>query len=189
MTYYQFFGVAAPIISLIAFVPYLKSIFKGETKPSAASWWTWAILALVATTSAWVGGAPWPVLLLPGWLFVSQLGVAILSIKYGDNHWDKKNKVYVGGAILSILIWIVTGNPLIALGLTILSDLFASMPNFRHVARNPEQEDKLAWSLGWFSGLFVILAIQHWSFVESAWAIYFILNYTVIMYFIYRKRG
>jgi hypothetical protein len=185
----NFFGIAAPIVSAIAFVPYLISIIKGKTRPSAASWWTWTILALVATLSSWAGGAPWQVLLLPAWLFISQLCVAILSIKFGNNHWDFQNKAYLGGAIVSILIWIITGNPLLALGLIIISDLFASIPNFRHVSKNPGQEDKLAWSLGWLSGVCLVLAVKNWSFAESGWAIYFILNMTIVLYFLYRKKS
>ena len=188
MNYYEIFGIAAPIVSVIGFVPYFRSILQGKTKPSAASWWTWTVLAFVAVISSWVGGAPWPVLLLPAWLFVSQFAVAILSIKRGDNTWDLRNKLCVGGAIVGILLWIVTGNPLLALGLTIVSDLFASMPNFRHVFTNPEQEDKLAWTIGWFSAVFEVLAVKDWSFASSSWAIYFILNMTVVILLLYRKK-
>ncbi|MFZ1019731.1 MAG: hypothetical protein WAN61_01930, partial [Minisyncoccia bacterium] len=188
MNYNEIFGILAPAISFIAFVPYFKSILQGKTKPSAASWWTWAILAFVSVGSSWAGGAPWPVLILPAWLCVSQLAVAILSIKFGDNKWDWRNKICVLGALVGILLWALTGNPLLALGLSIVSDLFASMPNFRHVFLNPEQEDKLAWSIGWFSAVFEILAIKNWTFASSGWAIYFILNMTASLYFLYRKK-
>jgi hypothetical protein len=182
------FGILAPVVSAIAFIPYVISIFKGETKPSAASWWTWSILALVATLSAFAAHAALSVLLLPAWLFVSQLFVAILCIKFGDNHWDLRNKLCAASALISVAVWIFTGNPLLALGLTILADLFASIPNFRHVAKNPEQEDRFAWSLGWLSALFEIFAIKNWNFASYGWAIYFFLNMSVILFFLYRGK-
>ena len=188
ITLHDLFGIIAFIISAIAFIPYFISIFKGKTEPSTASWWTWTILALVATASSFAAGADWQVLILPAWLCLSQLAVAIVSIKYGDNHWDLRNKLCVAGAFVSIVLWIVTGNPLIALGLTILADLFASIPNFRHVAKNPELEDRFAWSLGWLSALLEIFAIKNWNFASSGWAIYFILNMSVVLFFLYRRK-
>jgi hypothetical protein len=188
MNYYEIFGITAPIVSVIAFVPYFKSILQNKTKPSSASWWTWTILTFVIVVSSWASGASWQVLLLPAWLCISQLAVSILSIKFGDNKWDSRNKICVGGAILGILFWALTGNPLLALGFSILSDLFASIPNFRHVFLNPEQENKIAWTIGWLSAVFEILAIKNWVFASSGWAIYFILNMTLILYFLYRKK-
>jgi hypothetical protein len=188
MTYYEIFGIAAPIVSLVAFIPYFISILKGKTKPSSASWSTWAILMFVITASSWASGAPWQVLLLPAWLCFSQLAGAILSIKYGDNKWDLRNKICVGGAILGILLWALTGDPLLALVLSIIADLFASIPNFRHVFLNPKQEDKLAWAIGWLSAVFQILAVAEWNFASGGWSVYFLLNESLILYFLYRKK-
>lgn len=185
---YEIFGIAAPIVSLVAFIPYFRSILKGKTRPSSPSWWTWTILAFVIVLSSWAGGAPWQVLLLPAWLCISHLAVSILSIKFGDNKLDLRNKICVGSAIFAILLWILTGNPLLALGLSILSDLFASIPNFRHVYLNPEQEDRIAWTIGWLSAVLEVLAIKNWTFAESGWALYFILNLTIILFFLYRKK-
>ena len=183
----EFFGIAAPIVSLIGFVPYLISILKGKTRPSSASWWTWTILSFVIVLSSWAGGAPWQILLLPTWLFILQLIVAVLSLKFGDKKWGLTNQICVGGAIFGILLWALTGNPLLALGLSILSDLIASIPNFRHVYLHPEQEDRLAWTIGWLSAILEILAIKNWTFVESSWAVYFILNMSLTLCFLYRK--
>ena len=187
MNNYEIFGIIASIVSVISFIPYLISIFKGETKPSSASWWTWTILMFIAVISSWAGGAPWQILLLPSWLCISQLVVSILSIKYGDNDWDLLNKLYIGGAIIGLLLWVLTGNPLLALGFSIVADLFASIPNFRHVFFNPEQEDRFAWTLGWLAAFFEILAIKNWTFASSAWPIYFILNMTVVLFFLYKR--
>jgi hypothetical protein len=188
MNHHEIFGITALIISLVSFFPYLKSILNGKTKPSAASWWTWTLISFVSVISSWAGGAPWQVLLLPSWLCVSELIISILSMKYGDKKWDSFNKISIGGAIVGILLWVVTGNPLLALGFSILADLFASIPNFRHVFFNPEQEDRFAWTLGWMAAFFEILAVSKWTFAASGWAIYFILNMTTVLFFLYRKR-
>ena len=188
MNHYEIFGIIAPIVSFVSIVPYIKSILKGKTKPSSASWWTWTISTFIIVISSLSSGVSWQILLLPAWLCIYQLLVSILSIKFGDKKWDVKNKIYVGIAFFGILLWILTNNALLALGFSILSDLFASMPNFRHIFINPEQENKIAWIIGWLSAVFEILAVKNWTLASSGWAIYFILNMTAILFFLYRKK-
>ena len=183
----NFFAIAATIISAVAFIPYIWSIIKGETRPSGASWWSWTIINTITVFSSWFAGASWQVLLLPAWLCVSQLAISILSIKRGDNNWDGLNKFCVGGALLGVGLWMVTGQPLIALSISIAADLLASVPNFRHAFKNPEQENKLGWGLGWFSAVFEMFTINKWSLAESGWPLYFLFNMSATLFLVMRK--
>jgi hypothetical protein len=81
---------------------------------------------------------------------------------------------------------VITREPLLALGFTIIADLFASLPNFRHVAKNPEHEDKLAWGIGWLSAVLVLFAISEWNLASSSWAVYYFLNMSLIFYLLSR---
>lgn len=182
-----FFAVASSVASVVAFIPYVWAILKGQTKPSGASWWTWSFITLITTVSAWFAGASWPVLLLPFWLCFSQLFVAILSLKFGDNNWDFLNTACVIGAGIGVLLWLVTGQPLLALAVSIIADLLASIPNIRHTFLRPEDESKLGWTLGWLSAVFEIFAIGQWTLAESGWALYFLLNMTITFVLVWRK--
>ncbi len=186
VTVREFFGIAAGIVSLLAFLPYVFDILKGNTKPSGASWWTWTLLTAVTVLSSWFAGAPWQVLILPTWLCFSQFGVAILSLKYGDSTWDRLNKICIGGACVGILLWILTGQPLIALFISILADFLASVPNFRHAFLHPEQESLNGWALGWLSAVLEIFAISAWSLAESGWAVYFLINMSITLFLVSR---
>ncbi len=183
---HQFFGIAAGALSVAAFTPYLWAIIKGQTKPSAASWWTWFFISLITTSSSWYAGASWGVLVLPLWLCFSYLLVAVLSITRGDNNWDLLNKMCVAGAVFGALLWWITGEPLVALAFSIVADLFASVPNFRHVWKNPEQENRLGWTLGWASATLELFAVSRWSLAESGWAVYFFLNMTATLFLLWR---
>ncbi len=183
---YWVIGAIATILSVIAFIPYFKSIIQNKTRPSGASWWTWSIITIITVLSSRTAGASWEVLMLPIWLCVSQLVVAILSIKKGDNNWDVWNKMCVVGALSGMGIWLITGEPLIALIISVIADLLASIPNFRHTFTNPEQEDRLAWTLGFGSAILELFAIQNWSLAESSWAIYFALNMTIVLLLVWR---
>lgn len=181
-------GTAATILSVVAFVPYIRSILQNKTRPSSASWWTWTLLAFITVISSRAAGAPWAVLILPIWLCISQLGVAILALKQGDNNWDRLNQFCVAGALAGTLLWVVTGEPLIALLVSIVADFLASVPNFRHIWKNPEQENRLGWMLGWGSAMLEILTIRNWSLAESGWAIYFFINMSIVFILLYRSK-
>ncbi len=183
----QFFGIAATILSILGTLPYIRSILKGETKPSGASWWTWTLLAIITVISSWAAGAPLEVLFLPIWLVVLQLTIALLSIKYGDNNWDKLNKFCVLLACVGMALWWFTGEPLLALAFSIVADVFASIPNIRHVWTNPEQENRIAWTIGWSASVAELFAVTQWSLAESSWAIYFFANMTITILLIWRR--
>jgi hypothetical protein len=183
---HELFGIAAGIISVIALVPYLKSILKGQTRPSGASWWTWSLITIITVASSWYAGATWKVLVLPLWLCAAQLTVAVLSVKYGDNNWDKTNKLCVAGALFGVGLWLATGEALFALVIGIISDLLASIPNLRHCWNNPEQEDRKGWTLGWVSSVLEMSAVSSWTLAESGWAVYFFLNMTSTLLLVWR---
>ena len=180
------FGIAAGTVSITGFFIYIGSVVKGRTRPSGPSWWTWTLFAGIIVTSSWFAGAPWQVLILPLSLCISQFGVALLSIKYGDNNWGLSNKIYVSSALLAIVLWFLTGEPLIALIFSIIADFFASIPNFRHTWIYPAQENRTSWTLDWFSAILEIFTVSQWSIIESGWAIYFLLNMSVMLILVWR---
>lgn len=183
---YNFWGIVAVITSLVAFIPYIFSILKGKTKPSAPSWLTWTFLTFVVVISSRAAGASWQVLLLPIWLCFSQFLVTVLAIKWGDNNWDKININCIALAIIGVGLWWFTGNPLLALFSVIVADSFASIPNFRHVWINPEQENLTGWTLGWLSSVFELFTVHEWSLAESGWAVYFFLNMSITLFLVIR---
>jgi len=188
LTIQNTFVVIASLLSAIASLPYIYSILRGETKPSGASWWSWTLITMVTVVSSWFAGASWQVLVLPIWLCFVQFGIAILSIKRGDNNWDGLNKVCVAGVLVGVILWILVGEPLIALVIGIIADMLASIPNFRHVFKNPEQENRTGWTLGWLSSVFELFAMGKWSVAESGWALYFFGNMTVTLFLVWRKQ-
>jgi len=185
-SYNEFLGVAAGIISVMAFVPYVVAIFRGRTRPSGPSWWAWTLINLVVFLSAWAAGAGWEVLVLPAWLCLSELFVAILSVGRGDNKWDWTNIVCVAGACIGITLWYLTGQPLIALTFSIGADLLAFIPTFRHAWQSPQEEDRLGWTLGWLSAVCEVFAVGHWSLAEAGWPVYYVLGMTLVLVFVWR---
>ena len=70
--------------------------------------------------------------------------------------------------------------------IAIIADCLASIPNFRHAWRNPEEEDRLGWFIGWVSAVFGVLAIEHRNLVDAGFGIYFFVSMTIVLMLVWR---
>ena len=43
----EFLGIAAMVLALIAYVPYIRDVLKSKTKPHVYSWFIWGLLSLL----------------------------------------------------------------------------------------------------------------------------------------------
>src|SRR3989344_3287372 len=124
-------GIIAGIIALLAYVIYIISIFKGGTKPNKATWWIWTFMGLVLALSydfSGAGNTVW----VPYVEFLGPFSIALLSLKYGDGGLrDKTDLFCLWGAVLSIVLWIVSQNPVVALITSLAVDSFALIPTIK----------------------------------------------------------
>ena len=145
------FGKAAGLLSLAAFVPYVLAIFgRGfrwngitklptPTKPNRATWFIWALLAAVILPAYSQSGAEETV-----WVAVALTAgpgiVALLSIKWGEGGWTRFDQACLAGAFVSILMWAVTGSPVVGLLFALTADAFGAVATIRHAYHRPKEE-------------------------------------------------
>lgn len=100
-------GVVSGVIALSAYIIYVFSIVRGNSKPNRVTWWIWAFMGLVLALSYDFAGADntiWNAYME----FLGPLLIALLSIKYGEGGLEDKTDLWcVAGAVLSIILWIV----------------------------------------------------------------------------------
>jgi bacteriorhodopsin len=58
----EYLVIVAAVASLLAAFVYIRSMFRGGTKPNRVPWLMWAIAPLIATTAAISNGVGWAVL-------------------------------------------------------------------------------------------------------------------------------
>src|ERR1700722_1412247 len=78
-------GFASLLIAIVGYVPYVKNILKGNTKPHALSWLVWAVLSAIAfavqlTHNA--GAGAW----LMGFTALVTFTIFLLSLRYGERN-------------------------------------------------------------------------------------------------------
>lgn len=169
MTYGAFFGIAAAVIAIAAYIPYLSSIFRGKTRPNRATWVIWAVLGVIICASYWSVGARntfW--FTLPAGTVV----IALLSIKYGVGGWTPFDRLCLLGAASGLLLWWISGIPFTALIIGILIDIIGYLPTMRKIWHDPASEDKLTWMMFFMASVLNLFALETWAFEIAILPIY-----------------
>lgn len=162
-TYKEIISVIAISVTFIAFIPYIRSILRGETKPHAFSWIIWASVTFIiflAQLADKGGAGAWPI----GVSGVITLFVAILAyIKKTDHMIAKKDWVIFIIAMSAIPFWYITSNPLWAVVILTSVDLAGFIPTFRKAYYYPNEEKLLFYFLMASRNILVIIALENYS--------------------------
>ncbi|HEX3569144.1 MAG TPA: hypothetical protein VHT70_05750 [Candidatus Saccharimonadales bacterium] len=121
MSILQFIGVASGVLAAVAYVPYVRDIFKGDAKPERVSWFIWVVLACIAFFSQLAEGAH-SSLWFTGLDSVGAVVIFLLALRYGAGGFTRRDKIGLLTAGIGLLLWYVTRHAAIALLLTIIVD-------------------------------------------------------------------
>lgn len=174
-------GIIAGIIAFSAYIVYIVSILKGKSKPSRATWWIWSFMGLVLAVSYYFSGAE-NTIWVPIVEFIGPLSIAILSIKYGEGGLeDKTDLLCMFGAFVSILVWIISNNPVLALVTNLFIDTFALVPTIKKTYLRPEGEDFWAWFGTGVADTMNLFAIERFTFGIMVYPIYMLVSDLIII--------
>ncbi len=184
----EVFGLLSGVITTIGYLPYIKDIFGGTTKPHRVTWLVYAILGSIAVGSQFAKGAT-NSLWLPGIETLTTIIVFILSIKFGVGGFSKKDAIELAAAGLGLVAWYFTREAAVALYIVILVDAIGTLPTVEKAYKDPGSETISAWSLVTLGGTFAALSVGQLSFVLLAYPIYIIFaNAAVVVAILLGKR-
>lgn len=173
------------LVFLVAFVPYIRAILKGETKPNRATWVIWGSLDWITAFAMYAEGT------LNGMIVGAATGatiVVVLAFIYGESVWKRVDVLCLVGAFIGIVLWQLYDNALFGILVSQAVILVGSMPTFLNAAKNPEQEDRTAWTMYWTGALLAVLALPEWTLAHAAQPVNFFVVESVMLYLLYRPR-
>jgi hypothetical protein len=157
----------AILISSISFLPYIWSTLKGKVRPHVLSWSIWGLtttMVFLAQRSAGAGVGAWPVGLAALMAFL----IAIISyIKRSEIRITPTDWLFFGLALGAMPLWHVTDNPLWAVLLVTAVDILGFGPTIRKAYYQPQTESVLFFSLIVLRNVFVLLALEQYSFTTA----------------------
>ena len=181
------FGIIAGILSFSAYIFYIFAILRGETKPSRATWFIWAVIGIILAFSYRASGAEDTV-----WVAVSEAIaptiIALLAIKYGVGGTDKTDVLSFVGSLFSLVLWYIFDSAVVALVTNLAIDFFAALPTIKKTWTNPEHEDRFAWILTQTGNLINLFAIDKPIFAVIIYPAYTFIIDGIITGLLFRKK-
>lgn len=159
----ELLSAAAIVLTFVIFVPYIRSIRRGATKPRVFSWVIWALgtfVVFVAQLAGSGGVGAWPI-------GVSGLITAYIAIlaysKQSDTAITRTDWLFFIVALAAVPCWFLTADPLWAVVILTAVDLAGFGPTFRSAYARPYDERMGFYSLAAVRNLLAILALERYS--------------------------
>lgn len=163
MPYKELLSAIAIVLTFAAFIPYVRAIISGATKPHVFSWVIWGATTFVvflAQIEDKGGVGAWPI----GVSGVITILIAFLAyLKRADISATKTDWVFFVSALSSLPLWYFTSDPLWAVVVLTTVDVLGFGPTVRKVYSFPHSESLLFFALFAVRNIVVILALEHYS--------------------------
>ncbi|MDH5327153.1 MAG: hypothetical protein OEZ68_22215 [Gammaproteobacteria bacterium] len=183
------FTTTAIVLTVVAFVPYIRSILSGRTRPHVFSWIIWAgttFVVFLAQLAADGGIGAWPI----GISGVITLVVALLAYhKKADDSITAADWLFFLLALSSLPLWFVTSEPLWAVVVLTLVDLLGFGPTFRKAFHSPMNESVGFFVIMLLRNTLVVLALEQYSWTTVLFpAAVALACFALIIVIIHRRR-
>ncbi|MCK4587725.1 MAG: hypothetical protein KAU29_10295 [Gammaproteobacteria bacterium] len=163
MAYKELLSGFAITLTFFAFLPYIRSILQGKTRPHVFSWVIWGsttFVVFLAQLSDGGGAGAWPI----GVSGIITLYVAFLAYtKKSDSAITRTDWGFLLLAMTSLPIWYITSDPLWAVVILTTVDLIGFGPTFRKAYHSPYEEQLVFYGLMATRNIIAVMALQHYS--------------------------
>jgi hypothetical protein len=155
-------GIAIAL-TFIAFLPYIWTILRGDTRPHVFSWVIWGSVTFVVFLAQLAdrgGVGAWPI----GVSGLITIYVAVLAyLKKSDNSITGKDWWFLIIAMMALPAWYLTSDPLWAVVILTVVDLAGFGPTFRKAFNLPHEENLTFFVIITLRNILVIIALEHYS--------------------------
>lgn len=171
------FIIVAILLRLASGASYFKATWQGRAQPSLVSWFFWSVTALIAFAVQIIKGdgvGAWVTLAI-GLSPIAVCAAALYRRAYKAG-FSQSDKWCIALTTLGIVLWLISKNPLAALIMSIVADIFSSIPTILKSWRAPHTEYPLAYMLS-IAGMGIALltvtnwVVTNWLFVAYIMAI------------------
>lgn len=140
MTLIQLVGLAAVVLTVVAYVPYIKAIRAGKVKPHFFSWLIWSLTTVIvffAQVAADGGAGAWSTAVSAAITFYVAWLALVLRSDFTNTTADW---CFLIAALLSLPAWFFTADPLWSVVILTTVDALGFGPTLRKAWRKPHEE-------------------------------------------------
>ncbi len=187
----SYVGLLGGVFSLMGYVPYARSIIKGEAEPERARWLIIALSNMLILLSYFVLGARTTIWVPAAYALGTSI-IAVLSLVYGRSGWGLIEKYALVIAIIGAIRWVLFDNVFLALILTMTVGFLSYAKVFRNLISDngqpSEREDVVEWSMFFLGSVLNLIAVSSWSYqIATLPILIFIMNGAVLAVVLYNS--
>jgi hypothetical protein len=181
------FGTAAGVLQSLFYVPYIRDVLRGSTRPHRGSWAIWCVLSVIVLASQRADGGRWSLVMV-----IAQLvgGVTILLLA-ADRGVGGTSRIDLGlGAIAAagLIGWYLAGDPTVATLCVVLADCTAVIMMLPKTYAHPYSETRSSFVFSAASGVFAMLAVGSLEFGLLLYPAYLTIADAVVVALITYRR-
>ncbi len=187
MEYKVIIGIVAALIALIGYVPYIKNIFSGKTKPHAFSWLIWSLITFIsfaAQVSDFAGPGAFATLIFAFACFL----IFVFALWKGERNIIFIDWVLLGCALFSLFLWYITQSPFLSIILIVLTDFFGFLPTIRKSYSKPFEETLSTYVLSGAAHAISLLALTHYSVITALYPASLVLTNSIFVLMVMWRR-
>jgi hypothetical protein len=172
-------GTLAGAITLAAIIPYVLDVLRGLTRPNVVTWFLWTLNGLILASAQSIAGASWTLSVLVA-STISTAIVTVLAIPLGQSKYGVLDGICLAMALAAIGGWWWTANPLSAIVLGVLAEVFAVTPTIAKTYRAPETETPITYWVTSLATLMSLVASTKFDIANLLFPIYSVAVNTLI---------
>ena len=162
----ELFALAAVLLVIIAYVPYLVKIARGEVKPHPFTWLVWTITAtsiFILQTNYGSGTGAYATAAMA----FCALNVFIFTVRKGMPKVHPLDAICLVIALLGVAVWLVIDEPVVSIAILLSVEVIGFIPTFAKGVRKPYEDSAVLWALTVGRHSMGLLAIEHYNIVTS----------------------
>lgn len=167
-------GRVAGIVSLAGFIPYIRAIWLGRTRPSLSTWVIWTFVSFMLYASYRASGAEATLWARLSYV-VGPAVIVLLALRTGTREWGRIDLACLAASACAGIAWVLSGSPALTLALNIAVDCIGAVPTILKTCRDGESEDGTAWGLFLVGASCNLAAAERWDAATLAYPLYLFL--------------
>jgi hypothetical protein len=161
------------VLTLAGTLPYAVATARSQVRPERVTWLIWTLASATVLAGQLLGGAP-----LSAWLLTAAAGLGPLLVIVASLvnrelgwRWSPVNLACLGVAAVGWLVWVLSGDALLAVVMGVLVNTAATIPTVLNGLHDGEHEQYLPYVTTGVAGVLTLLIIPWpWTWLDALYA-------------------
>lgn len=141
----------------------------------------------INAAAAWSTGATQTAIYSTG-ATIATGAILIIGFRFGLKRYTKFDIICQAAALFGVVLWRLTSQPSLAVGINVITDFAGWLPTCRHAWKSPHAETWQTFALSGVSSALTLVSIHHYGFVALAFPTYILCANIVIVSTILARR-